>query len=106
MRSNNLVVDRCSRPCPGSEDRGDDKMRDGDLLSGDKGSDRQTDRRVNDGRLPSGVTCVSHVCRHDRDRGKDVVDVRLSDDVLGFNVSTWIEERLLLQLTMPLYFGD
>lgn len=41
-------------------------------------TDGQTDRRVNDGRLPSGVTCVSHVCRPDRDREKDVVDVRLS----------------------------
>lgn len=46
MRSDNLVVDRCSRPCPGSEDRGDDKMRDSDLLSGDKGSDGQTDRQT------------------------------------------------------------
>lgn len=53
-------------------------MRDSDLLSEDKGSDGRTDRRVNDGRLPSGVTCVSHVCRPDRDREKDVVDERLS----------------------------
>lgn len=59
MRSDNLVVDQCSRPCPGSEDRGDDKMRDSDLFSGDKGSDGRTDRQTGQWRTSS---VWSHVC--------------------------------------------